>query len=202
MPEEIPESSNIIPIWILILIIVRILNLYCTFRNTKKVHIYIKGQSTIWTKNLKGSHSPYGLPIHPQTRSPCEEQSDTQYFTGMLKQGGKHLNHQNFPSRPTSFPTLSQASDIVFWNRTADLMPSKINATLSRLLLTAGLEVELFWKHIDKIESSGMQYQELTGPLLPDWMCWLWICFISRYWAFALAVTLGGLQHRRDYTLL
>lgn len=41
------------------------------------------------------------------------------------------------------FPTLIQASDIVFWNRTADLMPSKINVMLSWLLPAAGVEVDL-----------------------------------------------------------
>lgn len=41
------------------------------------------------------------------------------------------------------FQTLSQASDIVFWNRTADLMPSSTNVTLSWLLPADGVAADL-----------------------------------------------------------
>lgn len=60
-------------------------------------------------------------------------------INNQLKQGGLNTD---------SFPTLSQASDIIFWNRTADLMPSNINATLSWLLLAAGVEADLFQNQI------------------------------------------------------
>lgn len=59
-------------------------------------------------------------------------------------------SQSTFSSASTSFPTFSQASDTVFWNLTVDFMPSRINATLSwlllLLLLCAGLEAGLFKK--------------------------------------------------------
>ncbi len=51
--------------------------------------------------------------------------------------------------RTHQFPTLSQASDIVFWKRTADLMPSSINEMLSWLLPSAGVEAGLIQKQTD-----------------------------------------------------
>lgn len=55
-------------------------------------------------------------------------------FIDQLKKKGLKTN---------KFPTLSQASDMVFWNRTADLMLSNMNVTVSWLLPAVGVEVDL-----------------------------------------------------------
>lgn len=75
-------------------------------------------------------------------------------------------------------PTLSQASDMVFWNLTADLMPSKTKVTLSWLLLAAEVVEDLLpqWHSLNNIikNTITLTYKPIS-QWVPDSMCWWWV---------------------------